>query len=82
MTTIGIAGTGAPLANIWLRGRTPTADYVITIARFAYCGTATTSRKKRRVPGDTMTEWGSLHIEVVDGEIVVTAPFSSYTVTY
>jgi hypothetical protein len=38
--------------------------------------------KKRRVPGDTMTEWGSLHIEVVDGEIVVTAPFSSYTVTY
>ena len=26
--------------------------------------------------------WGSLHIEVVDGEIVVTAPFTSYTVTY
>jgi hypothetical protein len=25
---------------------------------------------------------GSLHIEVVDGEIVVTAPFTSYTVTY
>jgi len=29
-----------------------------------------------------MTERGSLHIEVVDGEIVVTAPFTSYTVTY
>src|SRR6476620_12405399 len=40
MTTIGIAGTRALLANIWLRGRTPTADCVITIARFAYCGTA------------------------------------------
>ena len=26
--------------------------------------------------------WGSLDIEVVDGEIVVTAPFTSYTVTY
>ena len=26
--------------------------------------------------------WGSLHIEVVYGEIVVTAPFTSYTVTY
>jgi hypothetical protein len=26
--------------------------------------------------------WGSLHIEVVDGEIVVMAPFTSYTVTY
>src|SRR6476646_1402437 len=29
MTTIGTAGTEALLANIWLRGRTPTADYVI-----------------------------------------------------
>jgi hypothetical protein len=26
--------------------------------------------------------WGNLHIEVVDGEIVVTAPLTSYTVTY
>jgi hypothetical protein len=26
--------------------------------------------------------WGSLHLEVVDGEIVVTMPFTSYTVTY
>ena len=34
------------------------------------------------MPGDAMTEWGSLHIEVVDGEIVVSAPFTSYTVTY
>ena len=25
--------------------------------------------------------WGSLDIEVVDDEIVVTAPFTSYTVT-
>jgi predicted alpha/beta hydrolase family esterase len=33
--------------------------------------------------GDAMTDTrGSLHIEVVDGEIVVTAPFTSYTVTY
>src|SRR6476619_2295963 len=45
MTTIGIAGTGALLTNIWLRGRTPTADYIITIA-VCYCCTATTSRKK------------------------------------
>ena len=29
-----------------------------------------------------MTDGGSLHIEVVDGEIVVTLPFTSYTVTY
>jgi hypothetical protein len=26
--------------------------------------------------------WGSLHLEVVDDEIVVTLPFTSYTVTY
>ena len=26
--------------------------------------------------------WGSLHIEVVDDEIIVTAPFTSYSVTY
>jgi hypothetical protein len=40
-------------------------------------------KAKGRVPGDAMTDtWGSLDIEVVDGEIVVTAPFTSYTVTY
>jgi hypothetical protein len=26
--------------------------------------------------------WGNLHIDVVDKEIVVTLPFTSYTVTY
>ena len=26
--------------------------------------------------------WVSLHIEVVDDEIIVTAPFTSYSVTY
>ena len=26
--------------------------------------------------------WGSLHIEVVDDEIIVTAPNTSYSVTY
>jgi hypothetical protein len=26
--------------------------------------------------------WGSLHSEVVDDEIIVTAPFTSYSVTY
>ena len=32
---------------------------------------------------DAMTNaWGSLHIEVVDGEITVTLPFTSYSVTY
>ena len=32
---------------------------------------------------DAMTNaWGSLHIEVVDHEIVVTLPLTSYTVTY
>ena len=39
-------------------------------------------KAKGRVPGDAMTEWGSLHVEVLDDEIVVTAPFTSYTVTY
>ena len=26
--------------------------------------------------------WGNLHIEVVDDEIIVTLPFTHYTVTY
>ena len=26
--------------------------------------------------------WGSLHIDVVDDEIIVTLPFTIYTVTY
>src|SRR6188472_994278 len=32
---------------------------------------------------DAMTDaWGNLHIDVVDDEIIVTLPLTSYTVTY
>ena len=35
------------------------------------------------VEGQEMTEpWGRLHLDVVDDEIIITLPFTAYTVTY
>ena len=35
------------------------------------------------VEGQEMTEpWGKLHLDVVDDEIIITLPFTAYTVTY
>jgi len=53
--------------------------------RVGYCGTAATRHEKQEggCQGDVMTDsWDSLPIQVVDNEIIVSLPGTSYSVIY